>query len=130
MSSLKTGILILLALTALPAAASPDRATLAEPLNFFAACAGRLSAELEFSWLLQTPHTDEIASQRETMIALVHSLIGPEDGSGVLELRINAKMAHAALLTRATFNEDAGDAAWAAEVAARQTQACTELVLS
>ena len=74
----------------------------------FAQCAGRYSAEMEHAWLLGRPGR-QAQDGRQQMVALIdavapHSgLSGPE----ILGLRIDSKMAHAALLTRATFGRDA-----------------------
>ena len=52
--------------------------------------------------------------------------MGPNDGRQVLAWRIEAKVAHASLLTRATFREDT----WAAQRATQMVQACTSIMMS
>jgi len=86
----------------------------------FAHCAGRFSAELEHAWLVGKSGT-AAASGRSQMIALLEA-VSPVSGLAPRELlaaRIDAKMAHAALLTRAVFRGDRRAAALAAGYVAR-----------
>ncbi len=99
-------------------------------LQHFATCAGRLSAQMEFQWMFDGPASEQTALQRAAMIDLIDAVMDPNDGRTVLHWRISAKLAQSALLTRATFNNDATDAAWAARTAARLTNECTALILS
>ena len=99
-----------------------------DPARFFASCAGRLSAELEFAWLLSHP-SEQIDSERQSLLDILDSLGTPDRGPEVLSWQINAKMAHAALLTRQHFGADAEDADWAAETATHHRLACTEMLL-
>lgn len=109
---------------ALPAFAVDD------PLHLFADCAGRLSAQMEHQWLLSDPASERTGAQRAAMLSLVDAAMSPEQGRDVLAWRIEAKLAHAVLLTRATFNEDAEDAAWALQRAENRLATCTGLLLS
>ncbi len=125
MSSLRTiGFCLLAVLPAAPAFASED------PLRTFADCAGRLSAQMEHQWLLSDPNADRTEAQRAAMLSLVDAIMVPEQGRDVLNWRIASKQAHAVLLTRATFNDDAEDASWALERAESHLAACTGLLLS
>ncbi len=101
-----------------------------DPLRTFASCAGRLSAEMEHQWLMSDPASDRTEAQRAAMISLIDAIMAPGQGRDVLHWRIDAKQAHAVLLTRATFNDDEDDAAWALARAEAQLAACTGLLLS
>lgn len=129
MSILRIGALALLTQIALPAGATTIDAAGSEPTRFFAACAGRLSAELEFHWLMTWPNADLVEERRAAMLDILAAVTTHGTEGDVLSWRINAKMAHAALLTRAFLNEDAEDARWAAVEAAAQRQSCTGMLL-
>lgn len=94
----------------------------------FATCAGRLSAEMEHRWLLVEP-VDEITAQRAALIDILDAVQPTGQGSEVLSWRVAAKMAHAALLTRATFGHDADDIAWTRTRIDAQLAECTGLLL-
>jgi hypothetical protein len=113
-----------LGMSALPASAGDD------PLRTFASCAGRLSAQVEHQWLMSDPASERTEAQRAAMISLLEAIMPSDAARQVLAWRIDAKQAQAVLLTRATFNDDAGDAAWAARRAEMQVAACTGLLLS
>ncbi len=113
--------------------ASPADAQAFDPeqqLREFATCAGRLSAVMEHQWLFDGAAADRTKAQRAAVIDLVEAVMPPDRGRDVLHWRISAKLAQSALLTRATFNEDPVDAAWAREQAKRFERACTGLLLS
>ena len=118
------GFCLLSLAPALPAAAEEN------PLRLFADCAGRLSAQMEHQWLMSDPASERTEAHRAAMLSLVDAVMTPDDGRDVLTWRIDAKQAHAVLLTRATFNKDAEDAAWAIEQAETHLAACTGLLLS
>ncbi len=125
MSGLKTILVALIGLMPFSATASAD-----DTLRTFASCAGRLSATMEYQWLMSHPDADRTEAQRGAMLSLVDALMAPGQGRDVLSWRVDAKQAHAVLLTRATFNHDAEDAAWALARAETQLAACTGLLLS
>jgi hypothetical protein len=126
MSSLKTIVrawaLCLLAPAALTAA--PGDLT-----RQFATCTGRLSAQMEFQWLLSDAGSDRTEEERAAMISLLEAVVRPEDRRNALALRIEAKQAHTALLTRAHFNDDKAQATWAANRAAVEIGRCRSLIL-
>ena len=99
-------------------------------LRTFATCAGRLSAVMEYQWMFDGKASEQTKLQRAAVIDLVEAIMPPERGREVLHWRISAKLAQSALLTRATFNEDANDAAWAGQQAKRFERECTGLLLS
>jgi hypothetical protein len=101
-----------------------------EQLRTFATCAGRLSAVMEHQWMFDGPASEHTQRRRDAVLELVEAAMPPERGSEVLQWRISAKVAQAGLLTRATFNNDARDAAWARAQADRLARACTGLLLS
>lgn len=95
----------------------------------FASCTGRLSAQMEFQWMFDGAASELTATHRAAMIELIDAIIAPGDGRDVLYWRLSAKRAQAALLTRATFNDDTADAAWAARTATRLADECASLIL-
>lgn len=130
MSGLKTIIAIMIASIGTQAAAENLDVSFAPDVRFFAACAGRLSAQLEHEWLLQDARSEDTAAARATLLDILEALMRADQGRQVLAWRVDAKMAHAALLTRATFGEDAQDADWALRTAETQLAQCTGLLLS
>lgn len=105
-------------------------ATLPPLTKQFAYCTGRLSAELEFSWLFAELDSDPIASERRTMESLLDAVRPAEAGSRVLHLRIMAKFAHADLLRRAMFSTDPTEAQNARRRAEVEITRCRGLILS
>lgn len=99
-------------------------------LRNFATCAGRLSAVMEFQWMFDGPASEQTKAQRTAVLDLIGAIMEPGQDRTVLHWRLSAKHAQAVLLTRATFNDDPDDAAWAYAQAARLTQECTGLLLS
>ncbi|SLN25905.1 hypothetical protein PSA7680_01119 [Pseudoruegeria aquimaris] len=125
-TSLVSAVLVLLA-RATPAPAF--QATPDQQLRFFATCAGRLSAQMEHQWMFDGAASEITMAHRDSVIDILDALMPPERGRDVLAMRIEAKMAHAALLTRATFNDDTEDAAWAKATAVRLAAECEALLL-
>ena len=109
--------------------AGPAAADASDTARFFAGCVGRLSAQIEFQWLMSDPASDETAARRDEMLALLEAVAAPDQGCAIMAWRVNAQAAHAALLRRAHFNEDPADAAWALAEARRAGTACTGLLL-
>ncbi|MEL7181640.1 MAG: hypothetical protein AAFN63_17750 [Pseudomonadota bacterium] len=99
-------------------------------LRTFATCAGRLSAVMEYQWMFDGEASEQTKLQRAAVIDLVEAIMPPDRGRDVLHWRISAKLAQSALLTRATFNDNSDDAAWARQQAAQFERACTGLLLS
>lgn len=127
MSSLRTFALTSFMFLAPALTAAAGEASLTQQ---FATCAGRLSAQMEFEWLLTDPAADQTEQERAAMIALLDSVAAPEDRRRALAIRIEAKHAQSVLLTRAHFNDDPSDAAWALDRAAVELGACRALILS
>jgi hypothetical protein len=101
-----------------------------EQLRTFATCAGRLSAVMEHQWIFDGPASERTEDLRDAVLELLEAVMPAERGGEVLQWRISAKVAQAALLTRASFNNDTRDAAWARTQAGRLEQECTGLLLS
>ena len=127
MSSLKTKIL---ALVLAAGTATPTLAIERQPLDMFATCAGRLSAQMEFQWLFGDDAAEITEMRRAAVLDLLAAVMEPGQEMHVLATRIAAKQAHSALLTRATFNDDDTDAAWAASMANEHQAACLSFLLS
>jgi uncharacterized protein (UPF0303 family) len=102
-----------------------DRNELSE---IIATCAGRMSAELEFAWLFSDPDADLLEEQRRRFMEILDS-IGPSANPQQLAFRIDAKMAHATLLTAAFFGTDTARATWAKRRAETQRAACQNMLL-
>jgi len=135
MGSLKT-YLVAIALLAPQIGAMPTWAG-GTTYQQFATCAGRLSAEIEHLWLLPGPdaqaHARQIAQrqeQRDAMVQLMQALPAGQQPQASMAARLNAKFAHKALLTRASFNTDTRDARLARNAAHRAVAGCTALLLS
>jgi hypothetical protein len=98
---------------------------LADPLlREFAVCAGRYSALVEHQWLVDGPGSEASAGTRDSLLALVAAVEDPGMAATVMGWRIEAKVAHKALLARAHFARDA-----VAETRSRELlQACAALV--
>jgi len=111
-------------------ATTPVRAADDQQLRTFAACAGRLSAVMEYQWMFDGAASERTKAQRAAVLQLVEAIMPNDMGREVLHWRISAKLAQSALLTRATFNDDPSDATWAAHTADRLTRECTSLLLS
>lgn len=125
MSRIKTLAAVLVLASCLSAKAE-DRLALTERM---AICAGRMSAELEFAWLLSDPAAEHFETQRLRFIDILNALGPTEDPRQHLALRIDAKMAHAGLLTTAFFGHDAPRAIWAKRHATHHRESCQNLLL-
>lgn len=127
MSRMKTIMQACFATLLLPSALTAGTTDL---VHQFATCSGRLSAQMEFQWLLGDENADRTQQEREAMIALLEAVTPPEARRSALATRIQAKYAQNRLLTRATFNADEDDAAWAAARAEVEIGSCRALILS
>ncbi|MGJ8605674.1 MAG: hypothetical protein ACSHXH_16275 [Marivita sp.] len=98
-------------------------------LHRVAECVGRLSAQIEHRWLFADRPTDLIEKDQRHLIDILNSLITPDTAALGLAARIDAKMAHAALLTQAAFSEDARSANWANKRANQEIRLCVDILL-
>ncbi len=101
-----------------------------DQLRFFANCAGRLSAVMEFQWMFDGPQSERTQAQRNQMLDLVAAIMPADQGRQVLSWRVTAKSAQWTLLSRSAFNDDPTDAAWAKDMADRFAGECTGLLLN
>lgn len=117
-------------LAALPLMAGlPVMASAQTPWSLtFAACAGRLSAQVEHQWLMRDAAASVTGAQKDQFTDLLATVVTDQNATALLALRIEAKQAQATLLRRATFNADARDARWAGARAAQGIAACVSLV--
>jgi len=99
-------------------------------LRMFANCAGRLTAQLEHQWLLQSENADQIERQRTEIVMILQSMVTRDRGRDVLSWRTEARAAQRALLNRASFAADKSDASWAADKAESYLLECTGFLLS
>ena len=114
-------------------AASTTQAQTASPdqqLKFFANCAGRLSAQMEFQWMFDGDASEITKRQRGAVIDILDAIIPPGRGPEVLNWRIEAKHAHAVLLNRSTFGQDDRHARIAGKMAMRSINECRSLLTS
>ena len=76
------------------------------------------------------PDSEVTKAQRAGMIELLEAVQPEGAGREILHMRIEAKMALATLLTRATFNDSAEDARRARVMVDLRMAECTGLLLS
>lgn len=116
-----------------PAPAVADRAlaeTGGETLRLFAICTGRLSAKLEYQWLMGDPASDITETQRNSMADLLEAVAPDGSGTLVMTYRVDAKIAYRRLLDRAAFAPDPADARWARARADAILAPCTAMLLA
>jgi len=90
----------------------------------FALCAGRYSALVEHQWLVDGPASEGSAMMRDAFVDLARAVVGPEGAADVLNWRIEAKVAHGALLSRAWLARDSV----AGKRSAQLLLACADLI--
>lgn len=106
-----------LALPPAPLRAQDDLARL------FAVCTGRLSAAMEHAWLMGGPEAEAAGQQRAAMLSLLEAVADPHD-KRLMALRVDAKAAQSALMSRAIFAQDKVAAVRSAQL----LQGCTDLI--
>ena len=106
-------------------AAKPDNDLLRRVTD----CVGRLSAQIEHHWLLSDQPTEQIETQRAHLIDIQDTLMTPDTATKILSKRIDAKMAHATLLTQAAFSDDDRRATWAEKRAKQELSQCGTILL-
>ena len=125
MGVLKTlGLSLVLALAATSARSDIDL------VQHVSTCVGRYSAQMEHHWLFEDMPTTTIERQRAHLIDILETLTTPENAHSVLSRRIDAKMAHASLLTQAVFGLNTRVNTWAKARAASQLRACSDITLA
>ena len=116
-------------LTLLPVSAHAERVNTQDLVRVFASCAGRLQAQMQHQWLISDPTADRTEAHRAAMIDLLDAVLPEGAGRDALMHRSAARQAHAALLTRATFNQNPRDAAWAQRRVEMEISQCQALVV-
>lgn len=115
MCGLRTVLACFAVLLPVPAAADPG---LPDPLRHFAACTGRLSALVEHQWRVDGPASDVTARARDAMADLMAAVTTADTAIPAMALRIETKVAHAALLWQAHHRQDRAAAARATALVA------------
>ncbi|MDV7141955.1 hypothetical protein R3X27_04585 [Tropicimonas sp. TH_r6] len=110
---------------------SAEQVELPEIAQNFASCAGRLTALMQHQWLLSESGSDQTEAWRATMIDLLDAALpgGAQAGREALRYRLAARQAHAALLSRASFNDSRRDAGWAKRRAEAEIAQCQALMI-
>ncbi|MEO9514148.1 MAG: hypothetical protein ABJH45_26470 [Paracoccaceae bacterium] len=121
----KLGFVSVMAMT-ISGFAAQARAT--DTLSLFAQCAGRFSAEMEFAWLIGDQDSETPKQLRSHFIDMIDAILAPGDGPNVLARRIEAKVAHTALLSRAQFSENPTEIRIAAQTAERDVAFCRAML--
>jgi hypothetical protein len=103
----------------------------ADPLlRDFAVCAGRLSAIMEDQWMFDGPGSERTQAELVAMVSLIDASMPQGAGREVLAWRIDAKVAHRALLHQARFVPDQRLAKTATARAEALAAECRAMVLS
>ena len=95
----------------------------------FAGCAGRLSAEMEHAWLVSDARADALQGQRERFVAILQAIMPMDRARETLHHRVEAKLAHSAILTTARFGDDPRLSRLAKQQARVQVQSCQAMLL-
>lgn len=95
----------------------------------FAGCTGRMSAEIEHAWLVSDPRADTFQSQRARFVSILDAILPAERAAEALHHRIEAKMAHRAILSDARFGTDPRRVRLAKRRAQTDVQICKTMLL-
>ena len=125
MSRKRTHLLRALIILCLPGPALADDAL----LRVFAGCTGRLSAEMEHAWLMNDDRADALEAQRLQFVSILQAIMPQDQARETLNMRIDAKLAHSAMLTTAVFGTDPKLARMAKRQAMLRVQDCQNLLL-
>jgi hypothetical protein len=101
-----------------------------DPIPLMAACTGRLSAVMQFQWLVQDAGSDQTRTRRDAVAELLTAATPAGYEVRAMALRVEAKQAFARLLHRARFGSRGPAADWAAKRAARLVAECAALMIS
>ncbi|WP_108836566.1 hypothetical protein [Tateyamaria sp. Alg231-49] len=125
MGSLRTLIASALIMTGLSGAARAND----DLVLVFAGCTGRMSAEMEFAWLMSDARSDALQDQRQRFVTLLDAVMPDERARETLGHRIEAKLAHYSMLSTAHFGSDKRLAKLAKQRAEANVQTCRTLLL-
>ncbi len=106
-------------------AAIPDQ----DLLHRVTACVGRMSAQIEHHWLMSDQPTAQVETRRDHLEDILDALTSAEEATRILAERIEAKVAHASLLTQAAFSQDPRRASWAEKRAEQELAHCRSILL-
>lgn len=95
----------------------------------FASCAGRLSAEIEHAWLIGDDRAGQLETRRARFVDLVNASATDTEDPNLLNRRIEAKVAHAQLLSLVAFSPDADRSAWALQRVRSEIAYCAGFLL-
>ncbi len=98
-------------------------------VSAMASCAGRYSAELEHAWLMDDPRSEILSRQRENTLSILEAITTADAARDILNLRIDAKHAHARLLTMASFGTAPSETKWAKRQSRLFLQNCAAMLL-
>ena len=84
---------------------------------------------MEHAWLLQDDSADEFHGRLTTFASLVEATVATDQRRALLTYRIEAKLAHSALLTTASFSTDTTRSTAAREMANGHLLSCNRLLL-
>jgi hypothetical protein len=132
MGSLRKHTLAVVLLAAMiPFAAGAEGLVPSPPdqLQFFATCAGRLSAQMEHQWMFDGPASEVTAKQNQAVVEMLEAITEPDHRPIVMGWRIEAKVAHRALLSSAALNTDPRRAATSDRHAQHLIAPCTAMLL-
>lgn len=125
LQNLSCGLVLGLAGLAQPGLAQ----TTPDPVPLFATCTGRLSALMEFQWLLGDAGADLTKARRDEMAALLVAATPEPELARAMQLRLEAKFATAQLLRQGLAGGPQGLARNAARIE-RLLAACRGLITS
>ena len=98
-------------------------------LQFFAACAGRLSATAEHQSIFDGRATDQTMHQHQTLVELIDAIMPEGRGKDVRNWQLHAKVAHSGLLSRAALANDSRVSREAERLAGLYLAECTQVLL-
>lgn len=97
--------------------------------DMFAQCAGRFSAEMEHAWLIDSAKADDHRARRLDFLDLLAAIAPRDQQRSILHTRIETKVAHASLLTIATFIDEPARSDAARSAAQMHLNTCRKLLL-
>ena len=107
---------------------APPLCAATDALPLFATCTGRFSALIEHQWLTGEA-SDSTAADRAAMLALLEAVTGADQRTEAMALRVEAKLAEAALLEQASFGPVA-NRLWARARAQTLVEECRSMLLT
>ncbi|WP_050929564.1 hypothetical protein [Aestuariivita boseongensis] len=110
-------------------AASPASSASTDLHRDFATCAGRLAAQAEYEAATSAPQLSATQALLGQFRDLTEATAQRADWRDSIDIRVRAKLAHQAILTRADTSENTQDARWARQRAAREIARCRSLLL-